>query len=144
MDTMDDLFKEYEESFAKLDFKSIAKLYGDSFISAGPKGTISNSKQDFINKAGEFAEYHKKVGMTSARKLSCYELSISNEYSLVTVHWGVTFEKLGNQKVEFDVTYIVQKTGNEPKIIMFISHEDEAEAMKRVNGEWSMVNGEST
>ncbi len=41
---------------------------------------------------------------------------------MVKVHWGVTFRKTGDRLVEFDVTYFVQKTGAEPKIIMFIAH----------------------
>jgi len=46
---------------------------------------------------------------------------------MVKVHWGVTFKKTGNKMMEFDVTYFVQKTGNEPKIIMFIAHQDQDE-----------------
>ena len=56
----------------------------------------------------------------------------SNEYSMVKVHWGVTFRKTGDRLVEFDVTYLVQKTGPEPKIIMFIAHQDEQKAMEEL------------
>jgi hypothetical protein len=34
--------------------------------------------------------------------------------------------------IEFDVTYFVQKTGNAPKIIMFIAHQDEQKAMQEL------------
>jgi 7-cyano-7-deazaguanine synthase in queuosine biosynthesis len=34
--------------------------------------------------------------------------------------------------IEFDVTYFVQKTGPEPKIIMFIAHQDEQKAMEEM------------
>lgn len=51
---------------------------------------------------------------------------------MVKVHWGATFEKTGNKLVEFDVTYFIQKTGTEPKIIMFIVHQDEERAMKEL------------
>jgi hypothetical protein len=51
---------------------------------------------------------------------------------MVTVHWGVTFQKTGDEPVEFDVSYIVSETGSEPKIILFVAHQDEEEAMKKL------------
>lgn len=49
---------------------------------------------------------------------------------MVTVHWGVRFEKTGDDLTEF--TYIIQETGAEPQIIVFITHQDEREAMKKL------------
>src|SRR6185503_12769982 len=100
--------------------------------SAGPKGMIAQSKSDFISKAGEAAAFYKSVGQTSAKILSMKEIPVSDYYSLVTVHWGVTFHKTGNKPVEFDVSYLIQHTDEEPKIILFISHEDEEEAMQKM------------
>ena len=34
--------------------------------------------------------------------------------------------------IEFDVSYLVQKIGPEPEIILFIAHEDEEQAMKEL------------
>jgi hypothetical protein len=42
----------------------------------------------------------------------------------------VTFQKTGDKLIEFDVSYLVQKTVPEPKIILFIAHQDEEQAMK--------------
>lgn len=50
---------------------------------------------------------------------------------MVTIHWAVTFKTL-EKPVEFDVSYLVQLTDAEPKIILFISHEDEEELMKKL------------
>ena len=132
MDKMEKLFKEYEGHFANLDFKNMAKLYADAFISAGPKGTIAETKQQFLEKAEQATAHYRQLGMISARILSRYELSISDEYSMVTIHWGVTFQKQSEQKVEFDISYIVQKQQDNPKIVMMITHQDEAETIKRL------------
>ena len=51
---------------------------------------------------------------------------------MVTVHWGVTFRKTGNELIEFDVSYIVYQSGDEPSIILFIAHQDEQEAMRKL------------
>ncbi len=129
---LDTLFKQYETAFNNLDLKTIADYYADTFISAGTKGTITESKKDFVEKAGQAADFYRSVGQTSARIVSKRIMPICNEYSMVVIRWGVTFEKTGTKPIEFDVSYIVQETGNDPKIILFISHEDEEAAMKKL------------
>ena len=129
---LDTLFKQYEEAFDKLDLKTIAGYYADTFISAGPKGTISRNKKEFEEKAEQAASFYRRVGQKSARIVSKRVMPISNHYSMVVVRWGVTFEKTGSKQIEFDVSYVIQETEIDPKIILFISHEDEEAAMKKL------------
>jgi hypothetical protein len=126
------LFAEYEKAFAALDIEKSAEFFADTFISAGPRGTIAQNKAEFLKMAHETSEFYKSVGQTSAKILSLTETPISNEYSMVKVHWGVTFRKTGDKLIEFDVTYFIQKTDEEPKIVMFIAHEDEEKAMQEL------------
>lgn len=128
---LDILFKQYESAFNKLDLNSISGFYADTFISAGPKGTIAQSKHEFEKKAKEAVEFYKSVGQNSARIISKRTIPISNEYSMVVIRWGVTFAKTGSKVIEFDVSYFVQEI-DEPRIIMFISHEDEETAMGKL------------
>lgn len=129
---IEELFAEYENAFAQLDIATIAKRYSDTFISAGPKGVIAQSKKEFESKAEQAAEMYRSIGQKSGKILSKKITAISNEYCIVTVHWGLTFEKTGDELVEFDVSYIVQQIDDKLSIIMFITHEDEAEAMKKL------------
>lgn len=129
---LDKLFQEYENAFSHLDFRKIAQFYSDSFISAGPKGAISQNKQDFLKKAEEAAGFYRSVGMTSAKMLSKKEIPISDDYTVVTTHWAATFKKTADKSIEFDVSYLVHLTNDEPEILMSIAHEDELEAMKRL------------
>ena len=131
-DQLDTLFKEYETAFDKLDVKTISGYCADSFISAGPKGSITQSPKDYEKKAEQANKFYKSVGRNSARIISKRVMPICNEYSMVVVRWGITFNKTGNKLIEFDISYIVQETGSEPKIILFISHEDEETAMKKL------------
>jgi hypothetical protein len=125
------LFKDYEAAFNKLDLKTISGFYSDAFISAGPKGPISQSKNDFEKNAGQAAGYYRSVGQRSAKIVSKRVMPICNEYSMVVIRWGVTFEKTGDRCIEFDISYIVYEKSSEPRIILFISHQDEEEAMKK-------------
>ena len=126
------LFIEYEKAFNDLDIKRNAEMFSDTFISAGPKGAIAQGKKDFLEKAGRAAEFYKSVGQTSAKIISKNIIPVSDQYLMVTVHWGVTFKKTGDELIEFDVSYIIYEGGDEPRLILFIAHQDEEEAMKKL------------
>ena len=132
-DQLDTLFKEYETAFDKLDVKTISGYCADSFISAGPKGSITQSRKDYEKKAEQATKFYKSIGRNSAKIISKRVMPICNDYSMVVVRWGITFDKTGNKLIEFDTSYIIQEIGNEPKIILLISHEDEEEAMKKLS-----------
>ena len=129
---LDTLFKEYETAFDKLDVKTISGYCADSFISAGPKGSITQSRKDYEKKAEQATKFYKSVGRNSAKIISKRVMPICNDYSMVVVRWGITFDKTGNKLIEFDTSYIIQEIGSEPKIILLISHEDEEAAMKKL------------
>ena len=129
-DQIKELFTEYEKAFNALDVENQVPLFAEHFISAGPRGSIAQNRDHFVQMAKRVSDFYRKVGQTGAKILSMKETPISDEYSFVHVHWGATFKKTGDKPVEFDVTYIMQKTGPEPKIIMFIAHQDEEQAMK--------------
>ena len=131
-DAIKKLFKEYEEAFNALDVEKQVPFFAEHFISAGPRGSISQGRDEFAKMASEAAKFYRSIGQKSAKILSMDETTISREYSMVKIHWGVTFEKTGNKLIEFDVTYIIQKTDPELKIIMFIAHQDEEKAMKEL------------
>jgi len=126
------LFEEYEKAFSALDIARSVRFFADTFISAGPNGTITNSKTELLKSARQAADFYRSVGQKSAKILSLDEQPVSEQYSLVKVHWGVTFEKTGEKLIEFDVSYILQKIGPEPKIILFIAHQDEQKAMREL------------
>ena len=131
-DAIKKLFEEYEKAFNALEVEKQVPLFAEHFISAGPQGSIALGRDEFARMASKAAQFYRSVGQTSAKILRIDESAISNEYSMVKVRWGATFEKTGNKMSEFDVTYFIQKTGPEPKIIMFIAHQDEESAMKEL------------
>ncbi|MPR36253.1 DUF4440 domain-containing protein [Salmonirosea aquatica] len=131
-ESIEKLMRAYERAFDALDAQAQAALFGDSFIVAGPKGIVTHSKDEFVEFASKAGEFYRSIGKKSTKVLTMKEEPISHEYSRVEVHWGVTFEKTGDEPVEFDISYIVQDTGGEPKIIMFITHTDEQEKMEEL------------
>lgn len=126
------LFEAYEKAFRALDIEKNAEMFADTFISAGPRGAIAQSKAEFLQLAKQASEFYKSVGQEDAKLIWANETPISEQYSLVTVHWGAKFQKTGERWIEFDVSYLVQKTTPEPKILLFIAHQDEQQAMEEL------------
>jgi hypothetical protein len=131
-DSVRKLFSEYEKAFSALDIERSAGFFTDTFVSAGPKGIITNSKAELLKSARKAADFYRSVGQTSAKILSIVEETITPQYSMVKVHWGVTFKKTEDRLIEFDVSYLLQKIGETPKIILFIAHQDEQKAMQEL------------
>jgi len=128
---IDTLFKQYELALDKLDLKTISGYCDDNFISAGPSGSRVLNREENKKRADEIIKLYKKVGYRSTKIISKRIIPICNEYSMVVVRWGITFEKTGNRLIEFDISYIVQEI-DDPRIILLISHQDEEAVMKRV------------
>jgi hypothetical protein len=126
------LFAEFEKAIGARDFKKIGELYADTVISAGPNGIITLSRAEFLMKARTASEFYRSVGQTSLKIMSFDEIPISDHYSLVKIRWGATFRKTGDTLIAFDDSYVVQKAGQEPTIIMIIAHQDEQKIMKEL------------
>jgi hypothetical protein len=126
-----ELFDDYGKAFSSLALQKTARLYAENFIAAGPKGIISKTRDEFVKNADKAAEFYRSVGQEKAEIKSMKETWFSDNYVMVTIHWAAHFKSL-EKPVEFDVSYLVQLTDDKPKIILFISHEDEQETMKKL------------
>lgn len=129
---IDTLFNQYENAFDKLDLKTITGYCADSFMSVGPKGSITQSRAEYEKGADDTIGFYKSVGRNSARIISKRVMPICNEYSMVVVRWGLTFEKTGARVIEFDQSYIIQEIDDDPRIILSISHEDEEATIRKL------------
>jgi ketosteroid isomerase-like protein len=131
-EALKNLFTEFEKAIGALDFEKIGELYADSFMAIGPDGVITSSKAEFLEGAHQAGEFYKSIRQTSLTIVSLEETEISKHYSLVTVRWGATFSKTGDKLVEFDDSYVVQRIGPEPKIVVLIAHQDERKVLKEL------------
>jgi hypothetical protein len=126
------LFKNYEMSVESFDYEKTVEYFADTFILAGPQGAIVMNRVEFLKLSKQAVQQYKELGRTSAKILSMKETPISNEYSMVKTHWGLTFQKTGDNIIESDITFLIQKTGSEPKIITFIDHQDDEKVYQRL------------
>ncbi|HTF04687.1 MAG TPA: hypothetical protein VK826_11715 [Bacteroidia bacterium] len=126
------LFEQYEKYVAELNFSAIAKLYDKYIVLAGPTGTFFR-RNNFVTRylfAASMKSFYRKAKATS-KLISLEESPVSTEFSMVKVHWGSTFAKTGDRVIEYDGSYLVQKSP-ELKIILFIAHEDENVTLQKL------------
>lgn len=126
------LFSKYEKFGQQFDYRSIAKLYGNKVVAAGPRGVTIHSN-NLITRwifAKGMREFYEKAELTSMRIVHLEENRISNQYSCVNVDWAAAFHKSSTQALEFHMTYIVRKLRNKAEIVMYIAHEDEKKVLE--------------
>ena len=128
--SLTDLFTEYEKAFSTFHNEAVAKFYADEFMAAGPSGTaVFKNDEAFYKGLEQSGEGYRQMGMHSAQVLGLNETPFGSDYTMVTVHYGAKFHKTGDRLIEFDLSYLVSKVGSEPKIVLFISHQDEQKTL---------------
>jgi hypothetical protein len=113
--------------------EGLAAMYAPTFIIAGPRGSqaFANDSRfrQWIQQVGDFNHQHGMRTLT-VRKID--ELSLSPRHVLATVRWGSQFDKLGDRVIEFDIAYLLEGTGDEWKILSYVSQQDQEEQMKQL------------
>lgn len=123
-------FERYAAANNNNDLKSITAFYAENFIAAVPQNNGAFKNDDsFIRWLEQVEQFNRQTGMQHMQVVRIKEIPISNEYTQATVTWGVKFKKTGDELITFDISYFLYlKDG--PKIIMYISHEDQDDLMK--------------
>jgi ketosteroid isomerase-like protein len=123
-------FTDYAAASRSDDVERVAGFYADGFVVAGPRGSSTYKNNAAFRKwLKQVFEFNQTSGMESLEVLSTEAAPISGEYTQVTVTWASRFRKTGDEPITFRITYFVEHIGA-PKILGYISHEDQAEAMK--------------
>nr|WP_295868203.1 hypothetical protein [uncultured Chitinophaga sp.] len=124
-------FERYAAANNNNDLKGITGFYAENFIAAipGNNGAFKND-DSFIEWLKQVEQFNRQTGMQSIEVVRLKETPISNGYTQATVTWGAKYEKTGDELLTFDISYFLYLNGA-PKIIMYISHEDQNELMKQ-------------
>lgn len=123
-------FTDYAAASQSGDPERVAGFYAGGFVVAGPRGSGAfQNDAAFRAWLKQVLEFNRTSGMESLEVVSTEETPISREYTMVAVDWGARFQKTGDQRITFRISYIVERIGS-PKILGYVSHEDQEEAMK--------------
>jgi hypothetical protein len=125
-----DFFRQYAVTSLGAEPERLAAFYDQSFLAAGPGGGAAFSNDEgFLAWLRQVHEFNLKSGMTSLEVVATRDTPISDEYKLVTVRWGALFRKTGEERIQFEISYILHLNDEGPRIAAYISHEDQEAVM---------------
>jgi hypothetical protein len=128
-------FAEYEARFNKaiseppeIDVQGTAAAFSDCFIEASPTGVVcGKNDEQFRAQIPKGLEFYRSIGTKSMLIASLSITSLDDRHSLAKVHWKAQYQKRDGQqeKIDFDVIYLVQTIGGKPKIFAYIVGDEE-------------------
>ena len=131
--TLRAFFARYAELSLGTAPERLAPLYAPTFIVAGPEGSQAFANDgkflDWLRQVRDFNQHH---GMQSLAVKDIREVPLSPVHTLATVTWGARFQKTGERLVEFAIAYLVERAGDDWKILAYISERDQTEEMQRL------------
>jgi hypothetical protein len=128
------LFGRYERVFnaalhGDVDMDDVAALYAADFIAASPAGVMTGKNDEQLKQvmAQGYARY-RAIG-TKEMRIRGLRISPMDEHHCVAhVAWRATYVR--NDKpdvtIDFDVHYLVQQLGAEPKVFGWVSGDEQA------------------
>ncbi|HEX4136946.1 MAG TPA: hypothetical protein VHY84_20210 [Bryobacteraceae bacterium] len=125
-------FQDYAASSAEPSAARTAAFYTDTFMVAGPRGSAAfKNDGNFAIWLRQLYEYNQQVGLLSMSVVSIQEpVLLSPLHILATVEWGARFQKTSDRLITFRITYLLENSNGQWKIISYISEKDQEEEMR--------------
>jgi hypothetical protein len=127
-------FKDYAEATVTGNVEAVAQSYFSPYLEASPAGVESFVVDAAYRRKLEqrFAAM-QKLGLRAASVELKTVRDISPEHWLVTVEWGLRFERADVEAIlsRFEQSYLVRQDRSRFIVLCYVSHEDEAAVMER-------------
>jgi hypothetical protein len=131
--TLRAFFEHYAKASQAADPRALAAMYAASFIVGGPQGSKAfTNDARFIDWLKQVHALNEKHGMRTLEVVSADPIALSPLHTLAIVKWGARFEKTGDRRVEFQISYLVEDGSDSMKILSYISQADQEAEMKRL------------
>lgn len=131
--TLDDFFARYAERSLGPTPEALADLYAPTFLVAGPEGSAAFPNDDrFRAWLRGVADFNRAHDMRTLHAIKVREATLSPLHTLATVTWGAQFERTGDEVIEFEIAYLLERTAQAWRILAYISRADQAAEMSRL------------
>ena len=133
MTKIEEFFAKYEEGANTFEPDLVVSQFADSFMGADPNGVICGVNDDKFREAIPLREkFFRQIGFRSAKVLEVAETPLDERYTMAKVLWRMVFEKEQGHVGEFEfyITYFLFDPGPGPKVVFYISHDDEQKVMQ--------------
>lgn len=128
-------FDDYAAASLAGDAKKVGGAYAATYLEAAPAGVEAFTVDaDYRKAVQEKAAAMQKMGLLDSAVKVTAVTPIAPGHVLVETTWRLRIAPAGKKAVEtsFPISYVVREEGEALQILLAISHEDEAEAMKKL------------
>lgn len=130
--SLDQFFSRYAQLSMGPQPEALAGLYAPTFIVGGPEGSRAFANDShFLEWLGQVATFNRAHGMRNLAPVSIEGLELSPVHTLATVRWGARFEKTGDRTIEFEISYLLERSDGNWRILSYISRTDQNAEMAK-------------
>lgn len=126
-------FARYEEGANSFDPDLVCPQYTMEFMGGGPNGVRCGKNDEGLRKAiVQRQAFFRRIGFERAKIRRIEETPLDDRYTMTKVHWHMSFEPQRGRHLEFEfaLTYFLFDSGEGPRVVFWISHEDEQKVMR--------------
>jgi hypothetical protein len=110
-----------------VDIEGVADSFASSFIGANPSGVLCGKNDaEFHAAMSQGYAFYKAIGTKSMRVGSIDVTRLDEYHVMAKVHWDSRYAKNDTEiRIEFDVIYFLQVTGDKPRIFAYITGDEQ-------------------
>ncbi|GAB3957081.1 hypothetical protein [Micromonospora vulcania] len=128
--------RDYARAVETGDNAVIAASYADTYIEGDPSAAtaITNDAQYRVALDQRQKAMTEQFGLAAARVTVSDVLDLAPGYVLVPTQWTLDFEPPEGEAVsaQFAQTYVVRLGDGQPQILLYLSHEQEEDVMRKL------------
>ena len=131
-DTLTTFFKDYERASNSCDTDRLLAQFTETFTVTTPQGPQLVCAEDFARILPRRSALFNSLGCRAVTLHSLQVTSYNNHFALVDTTWKFHFELSDNRTDEFNVnsTFMVYINRNDPKIFLYVPHQDIMEILR--------------
>ena len=124
-------FSTYARATDDGDFDRIAASYASTYLESSPSSVVALTIDDVyrVGLRDQTAAMHE-LGLTTSEATVTRVEDLAPGHVSVRVSWALTFDRSPPVTSRFEITYVVRMVDG-PRILMYVSHEDEAAVLHR-------------
>jgi hypothetical protein len=128
---VDGFFRRYGEAALSGEPARTSALYAPRFFVAAPTGSaFFDNDERFLEWLKSVHVYNQNTGLESMTVVHVDERVLSELHSIATVRWGARYAMTGDELLEFEITYLLERKDSDYVVLGYISHADQEEAMR--------------
>ncbi len=134
--SIEDFFRQFELNNSKSDFSAAVSQFADTFMAAGPQGAQCVKASDFVVALPKRKQLFESCGCHSMRLIRVDPHSLGDRYCMAHTRWKMNFAEgdLSSEAEFVDSTYVLEKTDQGFRIVLYLAHQDVFAILKQRGG----------